>query len=287
MTLSFRATLTMSLALLAVVAGCGDPSSAPGDMGPDQPDLYDGPIIEPTCDEFTVRYRITELHVPTAADVNSGAAVGHNVDRMGTACGVPDLAGGVDNSLIDFTSALPALTPPVETLVLQDAIDRALECPADADPSECTRLDLVVSVGSGTSCALIEIEDGAGATLAGPFVGSLNGAGEVRGTVSAFELTIPYVSPGGVAVDLELPLVNVILTAVANESALTDIVLGGVLLDSDFEAMLMEVLPLLGDEPTFGDVADVVRNLYDVQVQGQCSGLSVGFTGTATVEASP
>ena len=39
----------------------------------------------------------------------NGAVVGHNVDRTGTVCGIPDLPGGVDNSLIDFTSTLPAL----------------------------------------------------------------------------------------------------------------------------------------------------------------------------------
>jgi hypothetical protein len=53
---------------------------------------------------------------------------GHNVDRVGDTCGVPDFDGGVDNSLIDLSSALADFAPPAEGLILQAAIDAALHC---------------------------------------------------------------------------------------------------------------------------------------------------------------
>jgi hypothetical protein len=293
MTLGFiaPASFVATLALLSFVAGCSSASDAPRDLGPSdmgraQPDLASWDGWE--CEEVApaVRYRITDLHVPTAADVNAGLPLGHNVDRMGEVCGIPDFADGVDNALIEFTSELPMLNPPEGGLVLQDAIDSALNCAADADPGVCTRLDIIIEVTPGTYCAFVEMEDGEGESLGGRFVGSLDESGLLRGTSHSVGFSVPYYATGGV-VDIDLPISNFMLTALVGEDALTDIVLGGVIISSAFEAMLMEVLAALGDEPSFEDVAPILASLYDVEANGVCSALSVGFTATATRVTAP
>lgn len=269
-----------ALALLSMVAGCGGTGDAPIDQGL-------GPFDLPRDDVGpAVRYRITELHIPTLAEADTGIPVGHNVDRVGESCGVPDFLGGVDNSLIDLSSALAEFAPPAEGLLLQAAIDAALRCEGDADPTECTRLDLVVSVASGIGLTVVEIEDGEGTTLAGPFVGSLDGSRNIRADASQLDLTIPYYAASG-PVAIQLSITNMILTATLGESAITNIVIGGTLESSAFEAMLMELLPLLGDEPTFEDIEPILDNLYDVELEGECSALSVGFTASATLVEGP
>ena len=55
-----------TLALLGAVAGCGGGSSESVDMGQGRPDL---PPIVIDVEGPPVRYRITELHVPTLEDV--------------------------------------------------------------------------------------------------------------------------------------------------------------------------------------------------------------------------
>jgi hypothetical protein len=54
-----------------------------------------------------------------------------------------------------------------------------------------------------------------------------------------------------------------------------------------FEATIMDLLPLLGGGITFEDIQPILENLYDVQVGGSCSALSVGLTGSATLLQRP
>ena len=274
-----------TLALLGVFAGCGGGSNAPVDMGQGQPDL---PALLDQGDGYdpAVRYRITELHIPTLAEASAGTRVGHNVDGIGDSCGVQDFPGGVDNALIDLSSELALFEPPAARLDLQAAIDAALACPADAEPNVCVRLDLILSVASGTGRALVEIEDGEGTSLAGPFAGSLDGSRNLRSAAAGFSLAIPYQTVDG-SVAIYLHISEMVLTANIGASTLTEIVLAGAIHRSDFEEVLMEVLPRLGDEPTFDDVEPILANLYDVQLADQCSALSVGFTGTATRVPAP
>jgi hypothetical protein len=268
-----------AIAVLTLLTGCGGTPDAAPDMG-DVP-------VEPRCDGPYVRYRITELHVPTPAEAGANTPVGHNVDASADACGVPDFDGGVDNALIDLSSALHSFIPPDEGPDLQAAIDAGLGCAIDAAPSECTRLDLIVSLDTEAGCSLIEIEDGAGTSLAGPFGGTIDASGHLRGVVTAgLSLTVALPAAGG-PVDVTLDIRHMIFTAVVGADALTNIVLGGAIERSTFEAMLMEVLPLLGDEPSFDDLEPILANLYDVEVDGQCTALSVGFTGSATLVAAP
>lgn len=274
-----------ALAVLAVV-GCGGTSDVPHDMGRGQLDL--GAIITPPpCGGLgTARYRITALHIPTAVDVSQGRRVGHNVDGTGTTCGVEDFPGGVDNALIDLSSELTTFTPPDGGFDFQAAIDAALNCPADAEPTTCTRLELFVSVHSGTACAVVAFEDGEGATLAGPAVGSLDGSGGLRLQAEGLALSIPAHTQAGV-VSIDLAVSNLVMTATVGASELSDLVLGGFIERSAFETLMMELLPALGDGVTYPDIAPLLEDLYDVELGGMCSGLSLGFTGAATLVASP
>jgi hypothetical protein len=226
-----------------------------------------------------VLYRLNTLNIPTPDDAAAGDVVGHNVDNAGDTCGVPDYSGGVDNSLIDLAAALPALAPD-DPIDLQAEIDNALNCPAAS--VDCTRMDLIVSVRTGTGCVIMEIEDGEGENLAGPFVASLDGGGNFRGGVNSLSLTIPYGTDTG-SVDLDLTISYVIITGTVTANSLTNVVIGGALVQTAFETTIMQLLPLLGGDITFDDIGPILENLYDIQVGGQCAALSVGFTGAGTL----
>ncbi len=228
-------------------------------------------------------YRMNVLHIPTPSEASAGDTVGHNVDGTGDICGVPDYAGGVDNSLIDLAAALPALAPddPVD---LQAEIDAGLACAAGS--TDCSRIDLIVSVRTGTGCVIVEVEDGEGETLAGPFTGSLDSNGNMRGNVSALALTIPYSTEDG-PVDINLSVTNVIITGTLTSDGLEDVVIGGALVQSDFETTIMNLLPLLGGDITFEDIGPTLENLYDVQSGGNCAALSVGLTASGVPYTPP
>jgi hypothetical protein len=232
-------------------------------------------------------YRINALSIPTPMQANNGDIVGHNVDGRGDVCGVPDYAGGVDNSLIDLAAALPSLAPD-DPIDLQAEIDNALACAPDA--TDCTRLDLIVSVATASDCVQISVLDGAGTdatTLAGPFVGSLDGSGNMRGFVPSLALSIPFATDTG-SVDISLSVSDVILTGTRSDTALTNVVIGGALIKADFEQTIMDLLPQLGGDITFDDIGPILANLYDVQVAGgACEALSVGLTASAVVVAAP
>lgn len=273
-----------TLALLCIVSGCDDTGEPlPRDQGSVVIDEGLPSICVPTGSAS--RYRITTLHIPTRDDATANAVLGHNVDGVGDTCGVPDYDGGVDNSLIDLAAALPALAPD-DPIDLQAEIDNALSCAADADPAECTRLDLIVSVETGAGCVLVNVLDGDDEVLAGPFTGTLDSNGSVRGRVPVLALAIPYQGDGG-AVNINLEVTNVILTTNLGATSLSDIVLGGGLERTAFETTIMDLLPLLGGGITFEDIQPILENLYDVQVAGSCAALSVGLTGSATLLVAP
>ena len=277
--------LAHALALLSLLAGCTESLDNAVDLGPMTARDSGLPSACPGAGTPT-RYRITTLHIPTADEASAGnVALGHNVDHVGTVCSVPDHAGGVDNALIDLAEALPNLAPE-DPIDLQGEIDNALNCPPDAPASQCTRLDLIVSVATGDGCVLVSVLDEQDATLAGPFAGLLATNGDVQGEVADLALTIPYQTPTG-AVDINLAVSNVILTANLSATSLTDIVLGGSLEQTAFEQTIMDLLPLLGSDITFESIAPILASLYDVQVDGTCAALSVGLTGTATAVATP
>ena len=266
-----------ALALLSVAAGCGGTSEAPLDMG----QLDAAFSINPDDYGPAVYYRINTLHIPHPTEVAAGAPAGHDVDGTGDVCGVPDYPGNVDNAFMDLAYPLTAGTDPV--FMPEEVIATAINCPMDAEPNTCTRLDLILSVSTGVGRALVHIEDGEGATLAGPFAGSLAANGDFRGVTARFDLVIPYHWDGGV-VDIRLDMTNVILTGNVSVSAISNMVLGGFVVRSAYEETVMALLPAFGDA-TWEDIAPIVENLYDVELSGDCSALSVGFTASAA--ASP
>jgi hypothetical protein len=276
-----------ALVLTALLAACGPDNEAPVGTRDASVTVDAGPIIPRDCaDGSRTLYRVTALHIPTPTEADGGAVVGHNVDGAGDVCGVPDYAGGVDNSLVDLAAALPSLSPE-DPIDLQAEIDTALGCAPAA--TDCTRLDLIVSVATGTNCVVVEVLDGVGpdaTTLAGPFLGSLNSSGQVRGVVPSLMLAIPYQTDTG-SVDINLAVTNVVLTATIGDSSLTNIVLGGSLERTAFEQTIRDLLPLLGGEIAIDDILPILANLYDVQVNGSCAALSVGLTGLASLEATP
>lgn len=246
----------------------------------------EGVCIDPsmiTCADAggPVDYRINAFRIPTPEQVSQGMVIGQNVDGVGDTCGIPDYAGGIDNSLIELNAALPALSPdnPID---LQAAIDNALECPAGSPT--CGRLDLIVRVRRGTGCAIVEVLDGTGpsaTTLAGPFGVSLDGAGHFLGQTPALSLAIPY-DTGTSTVNIPIEVSGVIISGTIGESLL-DAVIGGYVARMDFEATFMTLLPLLGGDIAFDDIGPILANLYDVVVGGQCAGLSTGFVASGVI----
>jgi hypothetical protein len=199
----------------------------------------------------------------------------------GDTCGVPDYSGGVDNSLIDLAAALPALAPD-DPIDLQAEIDNALNCPAAS--VDCTRMDLIVSVRTGTGCVIMEIEDGERCEPRRPVRGThWMGGGNFRGGVNSLSLTIPYGTDTG-SVDLDLTISYVIITGTVTANSLTNVVIGGALVQTAFETTIMQLLAAARRETiSFDDIGPILENLYDIQVGGQCAALSVGFTGAGTL----
>jgi hypothetical protein len=124
--------------------------------------------------------------------------------------------------------------------------------------------------------------DGDGATLAGPFVGSLDGSGNMRGVVPSLSLAIPYATDTG-TVDISLAVTNVIITGTLSATELTNVVIGGSLVKTAFEQTIMDLLPQLGGDITFDQIGPILSGLYDVQVGGSCEALSVGLTASGAV----
>ena len=248
----------------------------------DDPSGSDTSCDTPVCvaNAPAVVYHLTTLSIPTQTQANNGETIGHNVDFAGDVCGVPDYAGGVDNSLIDLAAALPALAPD-DPIDLQSAIDAAIACPASGPT--CTRLELNVRVTPGVGCASVVIEDEQQVPLGGPFVASVDGAGNLRGVTSEFGFTIPYDTTSGF-VDLRVNLTQVTVTGTTAGGTLSNVVIGGLLAQPDFETFLMDVVQVTGGEVTFDDIAPILANLYDVVVGPSCSAMSAGFlaAGAAT-----
>lgn len=284
--LAFSLTLSASL-----FAGCGDDSGTSTSTSTNTNTQTTPTTVTTPREDFgmcgdagtATLYRMNVLHIPTPAEANAGDVVGHNVDRTGDVCGVPDYSNGVDNSLIDLAAALPALAPD-DPIDLQAEIDAGLACPAGS--SDCSRIDLIVSIRQGTGCVIVEVEDGEGESLAGPFVGSLNGSGEMRGVVDSLALTIPYSTEEG-PVDINLSVTSVIITGTLTSDTLTDVVIGGALVKTAFEQTIMNLLPLLGGDITFEDIGSILENLYDVQNGGTCGALSVGLTASGVLYTPP
>ena len=120
--LAFSLTLSASM-----FAGCGDDSgtTTTSTTTTTQVITEDFGVCTPTGDP--ILYRLNALNIPTPEQAMDGDVVGHNVDRVGDTCGVPDYDGGVDNSLIDLAAALPALAP-MDPVDLQEEIDNGLNC---------------------------------------------------------------------------------------------------------------------------------------------------------------
>ena len=260
----------------------GNVCSGPPDMGVDAGRDMGNPWGT-TCSDagVPVIYRLGALNIPTPQQANSGAIVGHNLDGVGTTCSVPDYSGGIDNTFMDLAGALPALSP-ADPIDFQGEIDAGLACDA-LDPT-CLRLDLMVRIAVGTGCVTVRIEDGAGTTLMSTVAGSLDGSGNFRVVANELNLPIPMRTSSG-TISWVLSLSSVVITGTLTASDVTNVIIGGVLLKADLESTFMSLLPLLDGSTSFSGVAPILADLYDVQVAGQCTGLSAGFlaTGAATV----
>jgi hypothetical protein len=298
-----HSTPMILLALLtAVVPGCnclndldrysfeGDDDMGPTDQGPDmgeddagQDAGEDGGGTITECNDLgaPTEYEIDSLVIPTTRDVVGGAALGHDVDMAGSACGVTDYQGNVDNSLLELAQALPALsvTSPIH---LQGDIDTGLTC--SLANTSCAAPPWTIQVRRGTNCAQITILHGrTDALLAGPFLASVDGLGNVRGEFDSLRWVVSHLLVAGGRVDVPFVIRDGIFTARIGELLLSDIVIGGSLLRTEVEATFAQVIDDLSDGTLeFEDVAPIFASLYDVDVAGTCERLSVGLRASAS-----
>ncbi|MBK6810968.1 MAG: hypothetical protein IPL19_20295 [Sandaracinaceae bacterium] len=286
------------LALLtAVVPGCnclndldrysfeGDDDMGPTDQGPDTGEDDDlgtdgGPLTECTGLDAPLDYRIETLDIPITSDVLGDRALGHDVDGAGSACSVTDFVGDVDNSFMGLAEALPALNPALPVRFQAD-IDRGLSC-LDNVPS-CKAPRWTVRVERGTGCAQITILHGStAAVLAGPFVASVDGSGNVRGEFDTLDFEIAHYVPGSPTDSIPFVIRDGIFSARMSELALSDIVIGGTLLQSELEATFALVAGDLSDGSIeYADIAALLTDRYDVSVGGSCERMSIGLRATA------
>lgn len=234
-----------------------------------------------------VWYRVTVLRVPDMSDASAGVPLGLDIDQQGEVCGVPDLPGDVDNALAQFVYEDPnAPTPffPEDGATLQDMLDAGLAC-AEGDPS-CLPLELRLTVTSGAGCALVQVFDGDDDTPDGPFAGTFDGDGRLRFAAEDLSLGLRYPAEQG-GQPFTLALAGLQVEATVTEAGLTDLVVGGVLGQAVFEAVLVQILAAIHSDFSLDDLRPVLAGLYDVQLGSSCDGLSVGFLGMAAREPAP
>jgi hypothetical protein len=257
-------------------------------LDPDSGDGLDGatPLLDiavGSCVGPTTVHRLTSVHIPTLADASegSGAPLGHDIDGVdNSACDVMDFAGGVDNAFLDVAAALPNLSPD-QPVNLQDAIDAALRCPAGSATCAPLALDLNVTANAGAGCGEITFVDGDGAAVSTTGAGALTADGSLRVELESFEFTIPYPTPNG-PVLIPLRMREVIVTATVRDGSVSDILIGGSLQKGEFEATARAILPLISAGiVNFEDIAPILADLYDVDIGGSCTGLSVGLMAQA------
>ena len=225
-----------------------------------------------------VQYQLTGFSIPTLEQAARGDAVGHNVDYAGDRCGVADFAGNVDNSLIALAASLLEVTPQ-DPIDLHAVVDNALSCPADS--MSCMPPDPMLLVEWAGNCALLELVDASGDTLAGPFVATLNVGGDsFRQRLGRLDLAIPY-NTGTASTHIAVSMSNVVIEGTLRSDGV-DFVVGGVLSREALESSVSQLLALRGGDVAFEDVSPILEGLYDVQLDEECSALSVGFTGSGT-----
>ncbi len=225
-------------------------------------------------------YRIDMLRVPSAAEAEAGAIVGHDLDDAWNACGAPDYAGSVDNSLIDLVGLLAWLNR-ADPYSFQDEISASLDCVASGPT--CARLDLFVLVQTGTGCLRIEIQDAAGNTLDGPFAGTPSAGGDFIGRASSFTLAIPQRTAAG-TVMLNFRIYDVTVSGTLSQESLTNLIVGGAMDPTDLGNMLVALIPIIGGGVNYQDHLSTVPDvLSDLFVGSFCSRMSVGLLGSGSL----
>ena len=235
------------------------------------------------CDgtETPERYRVTMLRIPTSADVDIGNPLGHNVDGVGTVCFTPDYIGDVDNSFLDLAATLPLLGAGAG-LDLNAELAAAVACVAPS--STCSPLWLELQVINEGDCTQLTILDATDATvLLGPVPLAIDDSGNFAATSPRLDLFIPVDSGAGF-VDVSLTLSGAIVTGNVSGGALSDVVIGGYLEQTSFEATISVIVPLISDQISVDEVLGILGGLYDVQSSGtQCDALSVGLVGSGVM----
>lgn len=228
----------------------------------------------------TTVYRVTDLRIPTLEDVDSGAALGHNVDNVGEVCGVVDYAGGVDNQLLALNAGLLGLGAPAP-LDLQAALDEALAC--ETPSALCTPLALSFVVQTCDMTTTFRVRDGQGRTLAGPVLVIPDGSGWFRASLPVLPFAIPIRTSSGVT-PLGLPLENVIVHGRLTRTGLEDVVIGGMLSSEPTLDAFSVLLAGADGGPSLADVEALLVALIDVRVAGECQALSVGLRATTVLQ---
>lgn len=268
-----RAWRHVALACTLVLCGCGDSGSselqvvAPEGCSPDDP---------------AVVFQLTAVRVPTSAQADAGAVVGHDLDGVDGACDVPDYAGSVDNSLVDLAAAF-ALLAPEDPFVLEDVVNEALFC--TSGDVACTPPRVGVRVQECRRGALVSVfreTDSACEVLGTATAADVGPGGELHAEFDTLAFDDAFEDPHGVHQLFEL--VNARLTATITADGLSNAVLGGVLPVEVFQSITPNFLPL---EPGISFPASPA-SLSDIMLEpdGACDGLSMGLTLSAVVDAS-
>lgn len=228
-------------------------------------------------DAPTEVYRITALQIPAMADVAAGLPVGHNVDGTGSACGVEDFPGGIDNAFMTLSAGLLELGS-ASPLDLQAELDAALAC---ATPSStCEPLTMSLTLQRCLSQVVVSVRDAAGRALTTHVPVILDGGSDLRVSFPALTLHVPVRTPTGIA-NLELALEAVTVTGTLTATGSDDLVIGGVVRTERLLAVFTPVLTELDGGPSQEDVEGVLDGLDDVQFNGVCGAVSVGLRGVA------
>ena len=239
------------------------------------PGAAEAPICSDAPPTEVTTFRIDALAIPTLNDVDAGAPLGHDLDGRDRACGVDDLAGGVDNQLIALEALLRAEAGN-DPSTLQHLIDGVMGC--DITFSDCTpawRPELIIERDGPDRARFTIREWWSGETVAGPACGLLSTDGEFRFETDVFDMNL--IESGPFAIDLTLR--DVVVTGRVDGDSLNDLLIGGLL---DLRPLYTRfILPVVDPPLAYEDFLEE-SGYVDSRLDGRCAAISVGYVGAGS-----
>ena len=145
--------------------------------------------------------------------------------------------------------------------------------------ASCVQQDIFVSVATGDECAVVAITYAADSTVLVSRVASLTG-GELRVRLPFWQVSIPVLHNMAVTYP-SMRVEDVILTADVTPTALSNVVIGGLIPETELVGFTRTFLETY-DDPLIEEKLEFLPNFNDSYYYGECAASSMGVTATGT-----